>query len=108
MGIDMFASGGPPDPNDKQSQPKKQPVKKEDNPFDTSNPFGSSANLASPDKVDNPFEDLDNPFGDSVENVAATDDNQEDNPFSMFSPVDNQRPKKNDDFMADRDPFADM
>merc|ERR1712079_317332 len=97
--IDMFASGGPPDPNDKSKQ-----IKTEDNPFDTSNPFGSSAELANTEKLDNPFEDLDNPFGDSAEDVAVNDDN----PFSMFTPVNNQKSKKKDDFMADRDPFADM
>jgi len=104
--IDMFASGGPPDPNEKKVAAASPPkAKGSDNPFDVSNPFGSSADMASTDKVDNPFEDLeDNPFGDSGGDVVS-----EDNPFAMFTPVHNQQSaKKQDDFMGDRDPFADM
>ena len=85
---------------------------KEDNPFDTSNPFGSSAEVASTDNLDNPFADLANPFGDSVDNVAANSTGDvvgDDNPFAMFNPVATKESvKKQDDFMGDRDPFADM
>merc|ERR1719361_2268152 len=104
--IDMFASAGPADPNDKKAAPSsgKNLKAKEDNPFDSSNPFGSSAEIASTDNVNNPFEDLENPFGDSGGDVVS-----DDNPFAMFTPIDNQKsPKKQEDFMAERDPFADM
>jgi len=106
--IDMFASGGPPDPNEKKPAAASPPkATGSDNPFDASNPFGSSADMASPDKADdNPFADMaDNPFGDSADVVS------DDNPFAMFNPVgsNQQSAKKQDDFnMGDRDPFADM
>merc|ERR1712079_181901 len=105
--IDMFASAGPADPNDnKAAAPSsgKNLKAKEENAFDASNPFGSSAEIASTDNVNNPFEDLENPFGDSAGDVVS-----DDNPFAMFTPINNKKsPKKQDDFMAERDPFADM
>jgi len=112
--LDMFAQAAPADPNHpKPAQAKAQkaaPSKAvDDNPFDAANPFGSTANVAD---SSNPFASVDNladnPFGDSVEDLTA--DGADDNPFAMFTPMDNQSAKKKEDdpFMADRDPFADM
>ena len=96
--LGMFAAGASPDPNDPNDtnntksilKPKQQ--RKDDNPFgaDDSNPFGGND--------DNPFDTLENPFG--------SDDLDPDNPFAI--PSNNNGNKKQDDFMGDRDPFADM
>merc|ERR1712087_123165 len=113
--LDMFAQAAPADPNHpKPAQAKAQkaaPSKAvDDNPFDAANPFGSTAIVAD---SSNPFASVDNladnPFGDSVEDITA-DGAADDNPFAMFTPMDNQSAKKKEDdpFMADRDPFADM
>ena len=96
--LGMFEAGASPDPNlQNKSILKPAQQKKDDNPFgmDDSNPFGASVGDNGGDA--NPFDGLDNPFG--------SDDLGDDNPFAMPN---NNGNKKQEDFMADRDPFADM
>jgi len=130
--LDMFAQAAPPDPNLKkkkkakpkrtniqktQSMPEKnQKIVEESNPFgdDLSNPFGDSIGNIKKDENNNedtnPFDALGDPFGTSTENVMTKGD--ETNPFEAlddpFASTDNLKTKSEEEFMADRDPFAGM
>merc|ERR1712129_242749 len=106
--LDMFASGAPEDPNHPEpAQPPKAKAEKaaaskavDDNPFGAANPFGSNADVNSnvaDNNNNNPFASVenlaDNPFGDSVEDIGA-EAVDADNPFAMFTPMDAQTKKE--------------
>eukprot|EP01084_Bolivina_argentea_P146957 257195_1 len=107
--LDMFTGGAPPDPNIKE--------KKKENPFnaDTDNPFGgNNGNAPATDNKENPFDALENPF--NTESLAAVTghnailggggNTEDDNPFALGAAKNKQN--KEEEFMGDRDPFADM
>eukprot|EP00484_Ammonia_sp_Unknown_P028185 CAMPEP_0197025436 /NCGR_PEP_ID=MMETSP1384-20130603/5775_1 /TAXON_ID=29189 /ORGANISM="Ammonia sp." /LENGTH=769 /DNA_ID=CAMNT_0042453965 /DNA_START=547 /DNA_END=2856 /DNA_ORIENTATION=- len=108
--LDMFASGGGADASTSASNGQKaQPAKPKeaDNPFDAlANPFGGDDANEKDNNTANPFDTLDNPFASDADILGGSaGDLDPNNPFAA-TPV--QNTKKQDDFMGDRDPFADM